>query len=614
MAALSLYNERLGSDKIRLLTLIPGQESEQIRCTLAVHPIDEFPVYEALSYVWGVPDPNKRPPKIICNGQRTEVGQNLCDALKTLRLGDRSRVFWIDAICVNQGDNNEKSHQVQRMRSIYAQAERVVIWLGKADDVVAKTAVQLFRKISTICRAETGLELPDIGQISRNWPLDEELSVNNLPNTESSDWKYLFDVLRREWFHRVWVIQEASVAYSVTIQISEHTCDWVDLGLTDTWLMGKGAFEHLGVLDYHFQAYGIWTQSIRFGAKRWPLMHLLSIFRAFAATDPHDRVYALLGISAEGTDLELTQTPSILTPNYDLPVTDFYSDVVRFLIEHPYPGGNPNLDILTLVYHYPDVREDGFPSWVPRWDTPETRINFGDQPQFVDHNASKDLAAKLIEGSANESLMLRGLFVDTVEQVDKSLFNLGANSPEMWLAVVQLWTEIVLPKFEALDLNVVSLAFAIVVTAGSSSTDRLDGQPFNGADFGAYCRDCLQRVTTAMAEAGISRQEQTEVEKWFPMPQSVESAHGPGDLFGAAIETTRPFFTTDKGRMGLGPVIVEEGDRICVLFGGKMPFVLRPTGEYYRLVGECFVPGLLHGEAIDKWQNGLLEEQVFELR
>jgi hypothetical protein len=58
---------------------------------------------------------------------------------------------------------------------------------------------------------------------------------------------------------------------------------------------------------------------------------------------------------------------------------------------------------------------------------------------------------------------------------------------------------------------------------------------------------------------------------------------------------------------------MQEGDIICVPFGGKVPFSLKPLGDQYLLVGECYVHGLMDGEAMDMMNRQELDEKVFEI-
>lgn len=76
----------------------------------------------------------------------------------------------------------------------------------------------------------------------------------------------------------------------------------------------------------------------------------------------------------------------------------------------------------------------------------------------------------------------------------------------------------------------------------------------------------------------------------------------------------RKFFRTKDGYYGLGSSIIEEGDLVCVLLGGVTPFILRPDGDHYNLVGECYVHGLMHGEAIEMMEKGEREREIFCVR
>ena len=120
---------------VRMLQLqYPDKESNDctsnlICCRLDQASLDDNPVYQALSYTWG--DPN-RVCTIIFNGQKISVGANLEEALQYFYSISYLGLLWVDAICINQNDKDEKNWQVQQMRDIYAQAEFVIAWLGAA--------------------------------------------------------------------------------------------------------------------------------------------------------------------------------------------------------------------------------------------------------------------------------------------------------------------------------------------------------------------------------------------------------------------------------------------------------------------------------------------------
>ena len=73
------------------------------------------------------------------------------------------------------------------------------------------------------------------------------------------------------------------------------------------------------------------------------------------------------------------------------------------------------------------------------------------------------------------------------------------------------------------------------------------------------------------------------------------------------------FIRLDGGSVGVARNTVRTADVVVVLFGGRVPFVLRPQGDQYALVGDCYIQGMMDGEAIDAWRDGRLQEQKFAL-
>lgn len=119
-----------GRESIRLLQLKSGKEDDPIECWIFEARLDDYPSYEAISYMWG--DPNDKS-TIFCDGKTVSVSSNLVDALRIFRRQDRLRILWADAACINQCDLEERSLQVQLMARVFSEASRVLIWLGHGD-------------------------------------------------------------------------------------------------------------------------------------------------------------------------------------------------------------------------------------------------------------------------------------------------------------------------------------------------------------------------------------------------------------------------------------------------------------------------------------------------
>ena len=129
MPELYQYDTLPSNNFIRLLELHSGPAGENIKCTLHQVELDKASNYEAISYAWGDPTDQS---SILCDNKIIIVTRNLNDALLRLKLNDRSRFLWADAICINQSDDIEKGSQVQQMARIYGNATTVCVWLGYA--------------------------------------------------------------------------------------------------------------------------------------------------------------------------------------------------------------------------------------------------------------------------------------------------------------------------------------------------------------------------------------------------------------------------------------------------------------------------------------------------
>ncbi|KAK3339865.1 heterokaryon incompatibility protein-domain-containing protein, partial [Lasiosphaeria hispida] len=271
--------------QIRLLRLMPHEgEDADIECQLINYQLRDSSeganLYEALSYVWGDE----------CTGQSISI--NECDVQVTanlhaalLRLRDRvfERVLWIDAICINQQDADEKGRQVNSMANIYAKAGRVLVWLGEA----AKDSDQAIEDI----RAAGSQERYE-------------------PSPDKTRQEAIFSLLRRTWFERVWVLQEVAAARQVLIKcglaemdgyafcsglsalkLPYESCPGLQsIVYTATYLI-RGAL---------FRPRRGPSQSGPFSLQIRPLGELVEMYHTRKATERHDKVYALLGMASDG--------------------------------------------------------------------------------------------------------------------------------------------------------------------------------------------------------------------------------------------------------------------------------------------------------------------------
>lgn len=183
---------RPGPNNIRLLQILPGTGSADICCQVFQYTLrteKAFGLYEALSYVWGdAADPQR----IWVKNAEDEhyrtfsVTQNLYAALRRLRDADLPRTVWIDAVCINQADLEERASQVQIMARIYAYAVSVTVWLGEEADESSKVLTLLRRIVASDLK------------YSYNW---EALASSILAPAADA----ILALWNRSWFRRAWV-------------------------------------------------------------------------------------------------------------------------------------------------------------------------------------------------------------------------------------------------------------------------------------------------------------------------------------------------------------------------------------------------------------------------
>ncbi|KAK1778528.1 heterokaryon incompatibility protein-domain-containing protein [Copromyces sp. CBS 386.78] len=309
----------LSTDAIRLVRLFSGYREEPIQCELVetfLHKVDGLP-YEALSYAWGKSSDEHT---IFINDQKALVGENLHMALLALRQQYEDRLLWIDAICIDQGNRKEKGHQVGQMRQIYEHAQKVLIWLGPSNP-----EIDLLMNMAGMWDYRTR-QGPG-ARHEQTW-ID---SWNSLTSNETGLYKEevttrrrnsLQEILNRPWFRRVWIIQEAASASRATILCGSKALSSQGFSLLP-YLLGLE-------LDSSTQAILDILPSYRRQKTWWGeknnLETLLMKFSASEATDPRDKIYALLGIASDA------RASNTLRPDYEISLDRAIYNTISFLL------------------------------------------------------------------------------------------------------------------------------------------------------------------------------------------------------------------------------------------------------------------------------------------
>ncbi|KAL6890790.1 heterokaryon incompatibility domain-containing protein [Trichoderma evansii] len=367
--------------EIRVLVLHPGEKGSPIKCSLQHSNLrSKKSDFEALSYVWGSPAVTN---EITCDNRKKKVGRNLYDALERLRLPDKERILWIDALCINQNDNKEKTQQVRIMGEIYTRARRVLIWLGNREDIQEGVG-KLASRPASEKHADWSLLKPVFtnplfiqAQSLLIWLGFEEavnMGVAKLGKPQSSakfDWSSLFPVVQSPWFTRVWCIQELVLASNPMIVTRDSMISWDGFAQAalelrrqfNTYRMKTRHQSNESIENFYF-LHDMRERHKMKRKERHNLLELLFLTRSFQATDARDKLFALIGLAGDvlSSDWEVT-------PNYDLSVAEVYH---RFALWHLTRkrqfevfsfGRNEDLPLSPQL--------ESLPSWVPDLTRPD---------------------------------------------------------------------------------------------------------------------------------------------------------------------------------------------------------------------------------------------------
>jgi hypothetical protein len=200
-------------DEIRVLILLPYEHDadEPIQCRFKHVRLVQRPQYEALSYTWG-DQTNQYPVSIDTVGNVVHVGQNCIFALRSLRKTDKPRILWVDALCINQSDQDEKVSQIPIMGDLYNCATTTIIFLQ-------------------YCGPDKAFHGKGAGpELQRSWDsslLEQESGASVLDEAAR---KEIFNVANYAWFQRAWIIQETLLSFSKTVVCPPFTWSWEDFG------------------------------------------------------------------------------------------------------------------------------------------------------------------------------------------------------------------------------------------------------------------------------------------------------------------------------------------------------------------------------------------------
>jgi hypothetical protein len=497
------------------------------------------------------------------------------------------------------------------------QSQNVLVWLGPMDQAGL---------LSNVCASIQELHKflsdfdPELSREERQSLVAEMADTNRRegrPNTAQHVWNAITELLGRPWFTRKWVVKEVAMAQELRLYIGGGIqLPWVDL----TILFGKidllGVYPLLvrqqGSEDHVSLGVGLWQiltmQDVAHSrvTEQGTLVDAVMATRGFLCSDPRDHIYGLLSCASKGPTLD---------PDYTLSVEATFKRFAQVMLKE-----RQNLKVLSLEPHKGDRIHPGvprnrtkLPSWVPdlrRLSVPMAVSSV--QVQLFRAGGSRNPVLALSDDG--RFLRCQGIIVDEVQDFVLSIHEMIINElPEVikttsphgvadpclqsrqrrthqWMRACYDLGYSQASVFEKAGRKN-AFSCALLCDQGSNAGGLASAKMVNAAF--EYMEYVLFQHYTLPSEQKLNKtsQKRPRVPK---LRAAVEHAV-------AGRCTTRNFSVTTGGRLGQMPIGTERGDLVCVLIGGEVPFVIRPTDHdstSYHLIGDCFLNGVMNGEML----------------
>ncbi|KAE9568396.1 hypothetical protein CGMCC3_g15489 [Colletotrichum fructicola] len=563
------YGSLASARSIRLVILHSSTNADApLVCDLIEVNLDSPPEYETLSYTWNDESPSESMTVMSTsyNCQTLLLTPNCASALRVLRKrivgGTVAQIgLWVDAICINQSSNAEKSTQVGMMAEIYSRASRVILWLGMScapPDLKSLWMIQLLRFLTT-----NGYE-PEWLVPLMKWlhPI-----VGNLV-AKGHRKEIISNISRAPYWSRMWTLQECTHTTSAFLCVTGQLCPLS----TVRAIAYPNIFDHQvsNRLYLHFSL----LQSLQYVNTSQPPPWMLAIslqnMLRMKASDPRDKIFALRELF-HGVLQEIRVS-------YDRSPEELCSEATRLLITK-----HQNLKV--LLHGFVQPNSPTLPSWAVNWVAEPTSVL--SRRRLWESAASEVNACNGAEPSINFSadglrLVMKGTKIDNVGPcISQELHPVDRANEEVRAKFGYSFPDFIT---KSLSTNAISRdGFA----AGFKELFKIE-----------LVNDELKRP--ASEEAWRLLDKQTSPEEIWELTKYNENVATELIVSSAG----GALFVTESGRLGKANSEILEGDLICVFAGLSVPLVVRPQGPYFEMVSPALVHGKMRGEVwpIDRGQ------------
>jgi hypothetical protein len=585
--------------------------------------------YVTLSYTWG----DRRLKEEICvYGQKVAVSLNLFQALKCLRDNvlhfDDNLYIWADALCINQQDTDERNVQVGRIGEIYERSVCTYSFLA-GNGIEASVAEEFLTAIAQ----QHGKDVEETFGFLNSFDVRDS---NN-----ARKWRALNEVLAHAYWTRLWIVQELILSHPlVELRFGNSRLAYSDLEkvidiIRLCPLLAKqfieSSYRHLN-LPLPLQSIEVYIARIirlhaaarlvlEMGTKEGKdyLSTVLALSHNSLQTNVKDKVYGILGI----VSIDIAER---IEPEYNLSLEEILIQFTTSVIL-----STRSLDVLRLRASFAPIRayERKVPSWVLDF---AHEASSDAQVPLRKYSATNGLPAGLIFSPDNRSLSCAGFILDRIDGLSCSISDMKFSSD-----IVQPTHNISIYGSDAASAE--ALWRTLVANCGP------DGRAPAPPSWHTLLR--LMPERHRLQEILRPQQMHNEAWKWLEAFRhdnrklellgsnltcwfmswwgdldearaalTEEEIAGIGDMIQPFMWITgsRRLITTEKGWVGLSAIPARQGDAVAILMGSDAPVVLRPVEDYYEVVGECYIHGVMDGEAVEGLATGQFEITSLTLR
>ena len=548
------------TDHIRLLR--PSRRKHQWKgqlWTLKVFSLQTAPPFAALSYSWG---DRLADAHISLDTGTTSVecpiSTDLSSALTHLKKTNTLRWLWVDALCIDQASNLEKSHQVKIMRSIYTAADCVYVWLGEA--TVSVDPEQEFSKFSH---------------------MQQLALVAGINRAKVREW---VQQGAQVWWQRLWTIQEVVSCETVFVCIGHHCTPWDqfwellnEYTHRDAQTIGTIGIAYKAVVEANRQIFRMMKlrRDLRAKPNGESILELLRKTSPTGVSNPPDRIYSLLGVAS-------SRDRASIPIKYGQSLAEIFTDLVMYFI-----ASQRNLDIL-------------FEGW-PR----------GAGDQSVEFEVSLNARHSTFRSAAVTSPQDKDLY--SLPSWIPDFMKPPRTTRAPWLELYKYSASLDSRpnvKFQHRSLHMDALHFDVVYNVVPRHIFGMEEQEFRdlAAQFLIPAPDPYDLRSYDSRSSLVPHNDLRNI-----LALIDPDIYKPTDWF---------CFSTKRGHIGLSLEKVDEGDQIVVPFGSSTPAILRrmnngggeKSAETFALVSDCYVDGLMYGELMTLHNDGKIEPYSYHLR